>query len=50
VISRSWVDPDGTKKGEILQQMMENIQTGQTSIDNAVKGASGRINLLFSTP
>lgn len=48
LISRSWVDPDKNKTSLILQQMMENIQTGQIDISSAVKDANEKISRLFN--
>jgi len=48
VISRSWVDPDNNNTKQVLQQMSENIQTGQVGVSSAISSASDQINRLFS--
>lgn len=48
VIARSWVDPDNDQTQQILQQMVENIQTGQIGVGEAIKSASDKINRLFN--
>lgn len=49
IIARSWVDPDSGKTNQILQQALENIQTGQVGIDVAVRDASDKIGRLFGS-
>lgn len=48
IIARSWIDPEATKTTTIMAQMLENVQTGQAKINESVRDAEGKINLLFN--
>jgi multiple sugar transport system substrate-binding protein len=47
LISRGWLDPDSDKTDSIFQSMVEDITTGRTSIQDAIKKAGGQINNLL---
>jgi ABC-type glycerol-3-phosphate transport system substrate-binding protein len=48
-LSRSWVDPVPSNTNQIIQEMMEGIQTGQTEIGGAIIDANSKINRLFNS-
>jgi len=44
---RSWVDPEPATTQAVLGQMIDSVQTGQSSAASGIQEANGKINTLF---
>jgi hypothetical protein len=47
LISRGWIDPDSNKTDQIFQDMVENITTGRSTVQDSVSTASMQLDNLL---
>jgi ABC-type glycerol-3-phosphate transport system substrate-binding protein len=47
LISKAWIDPDSRKTDKIFQDMVENVTTGRTGVQESVSNASLELNSLL---
>ena len=47
LISKGWIDPDSNKTDQIFQDMVENITTGRTNVQDSVSKASMELGNLL---
>lgn len=47
LISKGWIDPDSAKTDQVFQDMVENITTGRTNVDDSVTKASAELDNLL---